>query len=257
MEPFGYIYLITCNISQKKYVGQTVLKNPFNRWTIHKSAARGNRTKQYLHKAIRKYGEENFSFEILCPVYSKSELDSMEISYITSLNTLSPLGYNTAIGGSGHSGEYTPERRQKISATSKGRRWSEEQKTQSSQRRLAKHRHCSEETKRKISKANKGRGGWHHTEETKQKLAASSKQQAGWHHTEESLAKIKTRAQEARGRKILCMETQQVFNCIKDADRWLLATTGRKGYLQNKINYNKDQKEYSANGYSFYIIKAN
>lgn len=237
MEPFGYIYLITCSISQKKYVGQTVLKNPFNRWTLHKSAARGNRTKQYLHKAIRKYGEENFSFEVLCSAYTKSELDSMEISYITSLNTLSPSGYNTASGGSGHSGEYTTERRQKISITSKGRRWSEEQKAQSSQRRLAKHSHCSEETKRKISKANKGRGGWH--------------------HTEESSAKIKIQAQESRGRKILCGETQQIFNCIKEADRWLLATAGRKGYLQNKINYNKDQKEYLVNGYTFYIIKAN
>lgn len=51
-----------------------------------------------LHQAIRKYGAENFSWEVIeeCEI---SEIDEKEIFYIKNFNTLSPNGYNILQGG--------------------------------------------------------------------------------------------------------------------------------------------------------------
>ena len=61
----GCIYLITCLINGKKYVGKWHLPTPERRFALHKSSARRG-SKTILHQALRKYGEENFKCELLC-----------------------------------------------------------------------------------------------------------------------------------------------------------------------------------------------
>ena len=53
-----YVYLITNNINNKKYVGIT--NNYKKRFGNHKCS-----TKQIIGKAIQKYGAENFSFDVI------------------------------------------------------------------------------------------------------------------------------------------------------------------------------------------------
>lgn len=107
----GEIYCITNTLTQKKYIGQAVThrKNhgkyrPFGstgRFKDHVSEAVCN-TKQkqcwYLNSAIRKYGAEVFTVDVLerCEL---DELDSREKHHISQQNTLYPTGYNLTAGG--------------------------------------------------------------------------------------------------------------------------------------------------------------
>lgn len=94
------IYKIENQINGKVYIGQSV--NITKRWQEHRSRAFNSSDRcynLYLYKAIRKYGLNNFSFEILeeCP---ESELNSREIFYISLFNSSNKdNGYNLTKGG--------------------------------------------------------------------------------------------------------------------------------------------------------------
>lgn len=88
------VYLATNKINGKKYVGQTV-RSLEERWKDHCRAKDDN----YFHRAIHKYGVENFSLEVLDTAESGKELDEKEMFWIKKLNTLFPRGYNLKEGG--------------------------------------------------------------------------------------------------------------------------------------------------------------
>lgn len=87
------IYKITNKINGKSYVGQST--NIFNRWDKHRWQIKSG--DKPLYKAFRKYGIENFTFEILeqCP---KEKLDEREV-YWTSFYDTYKNGYNLTPGG--------------------------------------------------------------------------------------------------------------------------------------------------------------
>lgn len=97
----GYIYRITNKVNGKSYIGQTRNTVEF-KWRQHINA----KDNKYFHKAIRKYGVENFKIDTLecCNV---EDLDSREIYYIAKYNTFGENGYNLTKGGSA----YSPNRR--------------------------------------------------------------------------------------------------------------------------------------------------
>ena len=76
----GYIYLVTNLINSKKYIGQTTLTVQ-ERWNRHLYDAFAKYDDFYFHKAIRKYGKENFKVEEICQCPNE-ELDEKEIYYI-------------------------------------------------------------------------------------------------------------------------------------------------------------------------------
>lgn len=91
----GIIYKVTNKVNGKSYIGQTRYTLEF-RWRQHLH----KRDNAYFHNAIKKYGAENFSLEILeeCDV---DQLNSREIFYIAKYNTFEE-GYNLTIGGDGN-----------------------------------------------------------------------------------------------------------------------------------------------------------
>jgi len=95
---YGVIYVITNAVNGKRYVGQTTAQSPLARWKDHLKLAR-NGTKSALYAAIRKHGSEHFSFEVVCGLQDKLSLDAAEDSWIQSLGTLTPRGYNLRSGG--------------------------------------------------------------------------------------------------------------------------------------------------------------
>ena len=72
----GYIYKVTNNINNKVYIGQTSTSIE-KRWTQHKSAARtAKNNKIIFYNAINKYGEDNFTIDVIYEVscITKDEL---------------------------------------------------------------------------------------------------------------------------------------------------------------------------------------
>lgn len=95
------IYKITNNINGKSYIGQSI--DIKKRWREHKSASFNKNSKDYdmvIHRAIRKYGKENFSFEIL-EECNKEELNKKEIEWIEKYDSTNK-GYNVSLGGNNY-----------------------------------------------------------------------------------------------------------------------------------------------------------
>lgn len=92
----GHIYAITNSINGKKYIGLTRQKDPNNRWKDHISESKNN-PKYPIHLAIKKYGLENFNFEII-EICEEEILEEREIFYIEKYNTFYD-GYNATLGG--------------------------------------------------------------------------------------------------------------------------------------------------------------
>lgn len=99
-ERTGVIYLITNTVNGKQYVGQTV--NFVKRWTTHQRESAGD-SDLPLHRAVRKHGVDNFSFEIYQKDIPAEYLDDCEIAVIRHLGTFGK-GYNATGGGDGTRG---------------------------------------------------------------------------------------------------------------------------------------------------------
>lgn len=99
------IYLITNNVNQKKYVGQS--NNIERRTKEHLRSAQPDKyskknerdSKTPIHLAMQKYGIQNFSFSILeeCSVEQLNEREKYWIKYFQSNNK--EKGYNLTSGG--------------------------------------------------------------------------------------------------------------------------------------------------------------
>lgn len=96
------IYKIQNIENNKIYIGQSI--DIAQRWREHRSDALINRDNSILHKAIKKYGEFNFSYEII-EECSKEKLNEREIYWIQYYNSMIPNGYNQTSGGYSGQGE--------------------------------------------------------------------------------------------------------------------------------------------------------
>ena len=107
------IYKIQNKINKKVYIGLST-----QGWKVrinhHKSEAR--RGCDYkLHRAIRKYGVENFKFNLLESCESNEELIGREIFWIDALKaTDDEFGYNMTKGGDGTLGRMHSEETKKL-----------------------------------------------------------------------------------------------------------------------------------------------
>lgn len=173
---YGIIYKATNVINGKSYIGQSIHFNI--RLGQHKRRSKYEDT--LLYRAIRKYGWENFKWEILYKNIPEEMLNVAEICAIYVHDTFYS-GYNNTLGGEDNPAKYS-EVKKKISQALKGRKHTEEHKKHNSESRKGKP--LSPES---VEKGRLSRIGRKHSEETKQK-------QRQWHlghrHTKESCIKM-------------------------------------------------------------------
>lgn len=111
----GIIYCYTNLVNNKKYIGQTI--NPKKRFNQHKSSAFNEKDSEYnspLHRAFRKYGYENFKYEVLIENNEIDILNELEIYFIKKYNSQIPNGYNIEPGGKNCSKPKTQEHKEKL-----------------------------------------------------------------------------------------------------------------------------------------------
>ena len=91
---YGYIYLITNNITNKQYVG----KHKYSKPELDESYITSG---TLINKSIEKYGLENFTRELVDIADSYEDLNNLEKYYIRFYNCRVPNGYNLTSGGDG------------------------------------------------------------------------------------------------------------------------------------------------------------
>ena len=98
------IYKFENNINHMIYIGQAIdLENRYNK---HIRNIRDKKHQEDFYLALREYGIENFSYEILesFESYDRETLNSLECYYIDFYNSMKPNGYNMVPGGSNGAG---------------------------------------------------------------------------------------------------------------------------------------------------------
>lgn len=113
------IYKATNLINDKIYIGLTT-KSLEHRVSVHKKDSK--RINTYFYQAIRKYGFENFKWEVVDTATTMEELEEKERHYIKLYGSFDnkEVGYNTQSGGN-NLYEITKEQRKQRSDRAKGK----------------------------------------------------------------------------------------------------------------------------------------
>ena len=95
------IYKVTNNINNKIYVGQTINTLEYRRNQHERSINYKNTRNNAFSRALKKYGINNFTWEVIDNADNLDQLNQKEEYWISKLNCLidSGLGYNIKRGG--------------------------------------------------------------------------------------------------------------------------------------------------------------
>ena len=242
-------------INNKIYIGQTCQK-PQYRW----NHGNGYKECSYFYAAIQKYGWNNFEHIILIDNLTAQQANQKEEQYIKYYNSNnSQFGYNLTAGGNNHKiisettqrklsvstkQRWTEDMKNKMSKIMKNK-WKDldyiQLQKKSRQINIQKlHQEnktsfISEDGRKRISEARKkyiiqhgtptqGKG---HPEATKKILSEQKMGEKnpmyGKKHTEkwkQMMSKKMIGRAGTTNRKIKCIETNQIFQSIKDAAKW-------------------------------------
>lgn len=222
---YGYIYLTENLINHKLYIGQHK-KGTFD--PNYLGSGKG------ILEAVSRYGKSNFNVTLLVWCYSLDDINECEKSFISYFNAVRNRAfYNMAPGGLGSgSGEECVNFGKHMSEESKSKlkdslesyfnseRYNKEVHSKKIKESLSnyykshsghnKGKIFDDVFKEKVSnglkehfKTHEGHmKGKHHTEETKEKISKMSKGRASKHN-----------------KKVVCLETGEIFNSIDEASR--------------------------------------
>lgn len=146
-----YLYKITDTLNKKVYIGQS--NREIERWRQHKYLSRQDEPLQYIHRAMKKYGIDNFTYEVIDFAQNRWQADCLEENYIQQFDSRNKeKGYNRAPGGNvawqaGLPPEFYPMY---------GKHHSEESKRKSSVSNTGKKKPHTEEWRKQISDIMKG-----------------------------------------------------------------------------------------------------
>lgn len=208
---YGYIYITTNLINNKKYIGK-------HRASEYDETYRGSGT-TFL-RALNKYGFDNFKTEVLCECDTLDELNKQEKSYIDAHNAVKNRNYyNLKDGGDGGG---TPGTRYITNGTQcKLVRPDELDYYLSNGYHLGGPKQTDET---KIKRANANRGKKHPTAGAKISKAMRGKKISA--ETSAHLSEIRKGCKPHNNKSVLCIETNEVYSSLKEA-------TLKNGYVSS------------------------
>lgn len=172
--------------SGKVYIGVTSLR-PEERW----GGGAGYVKNKHFNRAIKKYGWENIKHEILFDGLSKDDAFKIEIKLIKEYRSNErKFGYNLGTGG-----EHGPT----------GSKWSDESRENHMNAIWSKPRNHSEEKKKRISEGLKRHYSEHSIKNSYFSIVPKEERNA-W--------------DKKRSKRILCVETGDIFIGAKSAAEW-------------------------------------
>ena len=208
-------------VNGKKYIGQKC----FDTNSMWKSYL-GSGTA--FKKALKKYGRENFSREIIAIVYSKMGLDLLEIEFIKSHNAVENREYyNVSYGGSTPQMSIARSRdvRLRIGKSAKG-------PSKETQAKINEWRKCHlnpmfnrHHTKEAIELIRQAGTGRHHTEESKIKMSAVQKARKHFKFNKETVNEIREKYATAK------------YSQTQLAEEYKCGTTTMWRIINNKRGY--------------------
>lgn len=154
-----YIYKFTHIETGRCYIGQTI-QDPNRRRLEHIADSRHTPREYHFHNALRKYGIDAFTFEVIDTASTLEELNLLEDKYVNEFDSINN-GFNIRqAGGNKLHSEESKERMKEAQRAAHARR-------RESQGGTEKH---------SAPRSHKGKVGlWKHSEETKIKMSISAK----------------------------------------------------------------------------------
>ena len=190
------VYQHKNKINGKIYIGITSQK-PEDRWG---SQGCNYKSSSHFYSAIQKYGWNNFEHNILFTGLTKEQACLKEQELIKQFDSMNrEHGYNSTSGGDIFL--MNEETKQKISQAMMGNK-------------NGLGHPCSEEKKKKISEAQKGRK---FTKEHKQKLSEAAKNR----HVPCSEDKKQTLKEKSHKKPVYCEELDKIFESVQECGRQL------------------------------------
>lgn len=179
------VYLIRCLVNGKVYIGSAV--NMCTRWSVHRCLLNQNKHKNWrLQKEWNEYGCDQFTWEVLEYVYNLRVLAQVEDEYITRYKSNDKrFGFNSRLAGL----RYSEETRRKIGEANRGKKHSEETKRKMSEDRRGKPQmklRGQKKSEEHKQKLREANIGKKASEETRRKM---SKSQLGNERPEETRAR--------------------------------------------------------------------
>jgi len=263
----GIIYKIENKLNKKVYVGKTTKIDNFE--SYYGSG-------KIIKAALKKYGKESFTKEIIHYAFSMEELNEKEIYFIKHYNSAIPNGYNIGLGGEGNSLFYYDnntiqviKEKRKIGihnyyksddyliVGSKERSANNSGKNNPMYGKSGHTKPHTEKTKKTLSDINKGKSGHTkpHTEKTKKtlsdinkgkKLSNATKRKISISAKESMTEERKQMLRVFKSMQLICVTTGKVYNSQQEV---LQAFKGIFGY--KLLSKHLDKKITDIKGYVF------
>lgn len=267
----GVIYKVTNISNEKVYIGQTT-KDLEERKRNHLRSSHNSSPKYLFHKALKKYGELSFLWEVIDIGYNKDDLNAKEKWWISYYNSLAcNNGYNLSDGGSNNSNPYAGKTKEEIKISKD--KWKETLLSHGGffkERNPFYGRHHSQETKKLLSeqrkniplplktreKIGKSQKNKKVSSVTKKKISNSLKGRYkgkdspnyGTHKSLEERKLISERSQGEKNnsaKKVLCIETNEIFTYMGLGAEKIYGDKKFYWCITRSIKQGKKIKQYS------------
>lgn len=250
-----YIYKITNRINNKIYIGQTT-RDIKTRYIAHKNSPNFKHTRQFpLARAIKKYGWDNFTKEVIDTATSLEELNQKELFYINYFNSLVEGGWGYNLKGGGDSiGSHAEQTKEKIGKAQKGplnHAFGKTGELSPSSKPLicttTNQRYSSATEAASILNLNPS----HICAVCRGKRGSTGGLVFRWIDSEGNIIEPQTKS-EVKNRKVINLDTGVVYSSLKEAE---LAVSRNGRYNGNLCRCMKNKKECRYNGFNFKIIE--